>query len=95
MNLNFINETIFDKRVNNKIFDNFWYKTREKNLKEKPYTGFVVSQTSSQVEKYQKNQYSNKRKSTEETFRESESSPAFIEDPVSPRVHTTKKTTEA
>ena len=96
MNLNFINEAIFDKRVNNKIFDNFWYLTREKNLREKPYTGFVVSCTTSKVEKYQKNKYSKLRiGASEKNSKDPGNYPVFIEDPVSPRAHSPKKSTEA
>ena len=53
MNLNFINETVLDKRTDNAIFDNYWYKTREARMKAKPYTGFIVSLETNKVELYQ------------------------------------------
>ena len=52
-NLNFINISVLNKYVNNKIFDNFWYLNREKNMKKKTYIGFIVSLTTGKVEQYQ------------------------------------------
>ena len=55
MNLSFVNETVLDKQVDNAIFDNYWYKTREELMKAKTYTGFIVSTETGGVELYRHN----------------------------------------
>ena len=62
MNLSFINETVLDKKVDNAIFDNYWYKTREEQMKAKTYTGFIVSTETGRVEQYRANPLRKKKR---------------------------------
>ena len=51
-NLHYINETVFGIKVNNKIFDNFWYLNREERMRAKPYTGFIINRHTGKVIDY-------------------------------------------
>lgn len=43
-NLNTVIETTLRKKNNNKMFDKFWYQTREEKFIKQPYDGLYVDQ---------------------------------------------------